>query len=112
MITGATEQETGLGVVLPWPPAGAGDFADVAWVVAAAVGNGPGVRGLSMSYRSGGLVYADLTVTSPDLVRDLADRLGLGYSTANDEGYVEAHGPVGSVTLSVAWLAPRAREVA
>ncbi len=108
----SAEPVAGPGVVLPWLPAGAGDFADVAWVVAAAVGNGPGVRALSVSHRTGGLVYADLTVTSPDLVRDLADRLGLGYSSANDETYVEAHGPLGSVTLSVAWLAPRPREVA
>ena len=91
---------------MPWLPEGAGDFADVAWIVAAAVGNGPGVRGLSMSHRTGGPVFADLTATTPELVHDLADRLGLSLSSANDDRYMEAHGPLGSVTLSVAWLAP------
>ena len=45
----------GMGSTVPWPPQGAGDFADVAWVVAQALGNGAGVRRLNVSHtgRSG-----------------------------------------------------------
>ncbi|GEM_PF-5084262 len=88
-------------------PVSAVDFADVAWFVAGAIGDGPGVRGLSVTRSREGLVFADLTVTTRDLVDNLAERLGLGYSSANDDRYYEAHTQVGSLALSVAWLAPR-----
>ncbi|MGB8384618.1 MAG: hypothetical protein WCG47_25820, partial [Dermatophilaceae bacterium] len=49
------------GGVLCWPPDGAGDFAEVAWVAAEALGNGTGVRSLQVSVHRGrvsALVYA------------------------------------------------------
>ena len=55
------------GSVLLWPPQGAGDFADLAWVIAEALGNGPGVRGLDVSRRGDGL-YARVWTTGPEYV--------------------------------------------
>ena len=70
----------GMGSTVPWPPQGAGDFADVAWVVAQALGNGAGVRRLSVSH-TGRRVFVDVGVTSPGFVVEVAARLGWSLSS-------------------------------
>ncbi|WP_152185548.1 hypothetical protein [Segeticoccus rhizosphaerae] len=96
----------GMGSTVPWPPQGAGDFADVAWVVAQALGNGPGVRRLNMS-PTGRRVFVEVTVTSPGFVSETAARLGWSLSSANDDHYANCHGPLGSLVVDVTWLADK-----
>lgn len=96
----------GMGSTVPWPPQGAGDFADVAWVVAQALGNGAGVRRLSVSH-TGRRVFVDVGVTSPGFVVEVAARLGWSLSSANGEHYANCHGPLGSLVVDVTWLADK-----
>ena len=62
--------------VLPWPAEGVGDFADVAWLLVQALGNGPGVRGLEIRRSETGGTHAYLTTTKPEYVREVAAAFG------------------------------------
>jgi hypothetical protein len=102
----AVAELAGMGSTVPWPPEGAGDFADVAWVVAQALGNGPGVRRLMVSHTGRG-VFVDVGVTSPGFVVEVAARFGWSLSSANGEHYANCHGPLGSLVVDVTWLADK-----
>ncbi len=92
------------GSVLLWPPQGAGDFADLAWVIGEALGNGPGVRGLDVSRRRDGL-YARVWTTGPEYVASVAAAFGWEVY-APDPAYATTWGRVGGVKVSVSWVAP------
>ena len=89
--------------VLPWPAEGVGDFADVAWVLAQAFGNGPGVRGVEIRRAESGGTHAYLTVTNPRYVRDVAAAFGWEVYEP-DETYANATGRLGEVLVSVSFV--------
>lgn len=96
--------------VLAWPPEGAGDFADVAWLVATALGNNPGVRGLEVEWRAG-RVRVFLTVAGAAYVREVATRHG--WVLYHREGwYAISTGTLGGVTVTVNWTLPPPAEAA
>lgn len=92
------------GSVLLWRPQGARDFADLAWVIAEALGNGPGVRGLDVSRGKAGL-YARVWTTRPEYVAAVAAAFGWELYSP-DPAYATTWGEVAGVNLSVSWLAP------
>lgn len=93
------------GSVLLWPPQGAGDFADLAWVVAEALGNGPGVRGLDVSRaRNRDGLSAHVWTTGPEYVMSVAGAFGWEVY-APDLAYATTWGGVAGVTVNVSWVA-------
>ena len=92
------------GSVLLWPPQGAGDFADLAWVIGEALGNGPGVRGLDVSRGRDGL-YARVWTTRPEYVAAVG--AAFGWEAVRAGPGVRHHlGRGGGVNMSVSWVAP------
>lgn len=94
------------GQVLMWSPEGAGDFADIAWVIAGLLGNGAGVRGLDV-HRSldGDALHADVSATSAAYVAAVA--AGHGWRLyAPDDTYPNTYGAVGEILVNVTWLSP------
>ena len=89
--------------VLPWPAEGVGDFADVAWVLAQAFGNGPGVRGVEIRRLETGGTHAYLTTTGPEYVRAVAAAFGWSLYEP-DHGYANASGRLGEVLVSVSFV--------
>lgn len=90
---------------LPWPAEGVGDFADLAWVLAQAFGNGPGVRGIDVHRGDNGTLRAQVSTTGPEYVRDAAASFGW-HLHESDDGYADAFGSIGDVRVSVMWLDP------
>lgn len=91
-------------VSLPSTPEGAGDFADVAWVVAQALGNGPGVRGLDVHRGETGNLYAYVRATNPAFVRAVAAS-SFGWTLFEpDECYANASGTLGELRVSVSFV--------
>ena len=97
--------EASPGRVFGWPPEGAGDFADVAWVVAEALGNGSGVRGLDVTLWPSG-VSLHVYTTGPEYVRSMA--AGFGWELYEpDATYATSYGQLGKVRVNIVWIAPR-----
>ncbi len=90
-------------VPLPAAPAGVGDFAEVAWIVAQALGNGPGVRGLDVHRGETGTLYAYVRASNPSFVRGVA--AAFGWSLYDPDGhYVNASGRLGELRVSVSFV--------
>lgn len=110
MTSVASPRRIALGQMLSWPPEGAGDFADVAWVVAQALGNGAGVRGLEVRRFPSG-VSVHVTTTSPEYVRSAA--AGFGWELYEpDPSYANTWGEIGEVRVDVTWIEPAADDLA
>lgn len=89
-------------------PQGAGDFADVAWVVAQAFGNGPGVDGLQASRSQAGHLHVFVAATGPEYVRAIALRFGWDAVDAGRPGwYLATSGTLGQLLVSVTWVGSR-----
>lgn len=94
--------------LLPWDPQGAGDFADMAWVVAQAFGNGPGVDGLQSSRSQTGHMHVFVAATGPECVRAIALRFGWDAVDAGRPGwYLATSGTLGQLLVSVSWVGSR-----
>ena len=92
-------------VSAPAPPEGAGDFADVAWVVAQALGNGAGVRGLEVHRGETGALCAYVRATNPAYVRAVA--ASFGWSLYEPDGYyANASGDLGELRVSGLFVDP------
>lgn len=93
---------------LPWDPQGAGDFADMAWVVAQAFGNGAGVDGLQVSRSQAGYLHVFVAATGPEYVRAIAARFGWDAVDAGRPGwYLATSGTLGQLLVSVSWVGAR-----
>ena len=93
------------GSVLLWPPQGAGDFADLAWVIAEALGNGPGVRGLDVSRGKATGCTRACGRPARSMWRSVAAAFGWEVYVP-DPAYATTWGEVAGVNLSVSWVAP------
>lgn len=92
----------------PWEPQGAGDFADMAWVVAQAFGNGHGVDGLQASRSQAGHLHVSVAAAGPEYVRGIATRFGWDAVDAGRPGrYLATSGTLGQLLVSVSWVGPR-----
>lgn len=104
MITPTSAPALPAGSALLWPPKGAGDFADLAWVVGEALGNGPGVRGLDVFSRRD-VLYARVWSSGPEYVASLAAQFGWEVYVP-DAAYATTWGLLAGVKVSVSWVAP------
>ncbi len=90
-------------VSLPSTPKGAGDFAEVAWIVAQALGNGPGVRGLDVHRGETRNLYAYVRATDRAYV--WAAAAAFGWSLYDPDGdFVNASGRLGELRVSVSFV--------
>lgn len=96
--------------VFGWPPEGAGDFADVACLVAEALGNASGVRGLDVTLWPSG-VSVHVYTTGPEYVRSMAASFGWELYEP-DAAYATTYGELGDVRVNVTWIAPRSDDPA
>ena len=93
---------------LPWDPQGAGDFADMAWVVAQAFGNGPGVEEVQASRSQAGHLHVFVAAAGREYVRAIAARFGWeAVDAGRPEWYLAASGTLGQLLVSVSWVGPR-----
>lgn len=97
---------TAAGQVLMWAPEGAGDFADVAWVIAGVLGNGAGVHSVEVQRLDNGSMYATVRVNGREHVRQAAEEHGWRLY-APDDSYATATSMLGEIHLGVIWLAPK-----
>jgi hypothetical protein len=104
MTTASTGAGMPAGSVLLWPPEGAGDFADLAWVIAEALGNRAGVRGLNV-HQGEERLFASVRASDPEYVAAVAADHGWDVY-APDESYVATSGVLADVIVGVYWLDP------
>jgi len=106
MSTPASAPNLPEGSVVLWPPQGAGDFADLAWVIGEALGNGPGVCGLDVHQsRDPEGLFAYVRTTGSEYVRSVAAAFGWDVYEP-DAGYAHTSGVLAGVLLSVTWMRP------
>lgn len=98
------------GQVLMWQPQGAGDFADLAWVLAEVLGNGAAVTGLDVSRAASGALFGRVRCDNPGYVRDAASRLGW-HLYEPDDTYANAWGQVGDMVVDLVWLAAKPDDI-
>jgi hypothetical protein len=104
MTTASTAGGALAGSVLMWPPEGVGDFADLAWVIAEALGNRAGVRGLDV-HQGEERLHARVQANDPEYVAAVAADHGWDVY-APDESYAATSGVLADVIVGVYWLAP------
>lgn len=109
MSTTSVFDATRAGQVLMWAPEGAGDFADLAWVIGGVLGNGAGVRGLDVHRAADGSLFGYVTAENARYVREVAAALGWRVYESGDT-YCDSWGLLGEVHVEVTWLAPSANE--
>lgn len=96
-----TADLTGRSTVLPWPPAGVADFADVAWAVAEALGNADGIRSMRIGLRADGGATCDLSVERQAFVERLGKDLPGFSGVVSVGGATLTHGMVAGVRVYV-----------
>lgn len=102
-MTGIDLADTGrAGQVLLWAPEGAGDFVDVAWVIAEVVGNGPGVRGMWTHSSASGQLHVDLQAANREYVFSCATHLNAETWESKDcaSTWCDVHG----ISVRVTWV--------
>lgn len=104
--------ELGVGAVfLLREPERAADFADLAWVVAQALGDGVGVRRLEACVSGTGDLHVYVSASGPEYVRGVAARFGWQARDAGrPEWYLTTDGRIGQVLVSVSWVGPHPRD--
>ncbi len=91
------------GRIVRWPPRGAGDFADVAWIVADALGNGEGVRAVEV-HRHPTRTRVVVRVEDAGYVRRVAAEQGWQLLGGVDGGrYAMTCGSRAGWTFTVIW---------